>query len=376
MRKDTASEMDKPFRGEESSPTPPISPSSASTSPDCFSYFQRGLYHPPSPLLSSDPSSSESGSGSESPLTRILKRRLGECKLSPSKKRGPTLFVLYDKEAARLPSCIVRPSRPVETVNRVPDEEEEDGMPNLTDPSPPAASQPEVINLEEEDEDCVEIPLPVPQPVEIIDLEAEENPATLNPPPIPQPVEIIDLDDYEDDTQILSTPPPLSQPADQVEDSQLPASQGRGAGEDEFDGWIHFGFVKAVKTAVLHLLNTAINIYLEESCYGCSVDHPSLTQHQCKDVLEDDFFDCNYHMVMEKLYNPHFIGSIQTLLTARHIKQDSTRVRAVAEAYLYELTLTKQINQPIQDMYEQLVGRDEEVLRQLELVKEYWQGSI
>ncbi|CAG5950720.1 unnamed protein product [Menidia menidia] len=234
MRKDTGNKMVKPFRGLGTSPDPPTSPSSTSTSPGSDKFFG-GPYHPPSPVRSSAPSSSESGSGSESPLTRILKQHLGDCRLRPSAKRGPTYFVLYDKEKARLPTCVVSPSRPLE-----------------------------VIDLEAEDD--------------------TQTPANLNPLPASQPLEITNLEaEEEEDTQILSclSPPSHSQLVDIVdpeeEDSELPPGQGippLEAGGDEFDGWIHFGFIKAVKTAVLHLLNTAIKMFLEETCYGCSVNHP------------------------------------------------------------------------------------------------------
>ncbi|CAG5892827.1 unnamed protein product [Menidia menidia] len=107
---------------------------------------------------------------------------------------------------------------------------------------------------------------------------------SLNPPSPPQPV-VVDLE----------------------EDSELPSGHGMPpveAGADEFDGWVRFGFIKAVKTALLHLLNTTIKMFQEETCYGCSVNHPSLRQHQCKDVLEDDFSDRNYHHTSNRPQRP------------------------------------------------------------------------
>ena len=171
--------------------------------------------------------------------------------------------------------------------------------------------------------------------------------------------------------------------SDEMEDSQLSPGQGtpsgsrddRGEeGEDEFDGWIHSGFIKVVKTAVLHLLNETIKKFMVECCYGCTVDHPSLRQHQCKDVLEDDFFERHYCVLMRRLYNGRFTASIQHLLTARNIREDDGRVRAVAESYLYELTLIKQIITPIHDMYEQLIGEDVKKLQQLQTMTKFWEG--
>jgi len=77
---------------------------------------------------------------------------------------------------------------------------------------------------------------------------------------------------------------------------------------------------------------------------------------------------------MRKLYNLRFIASIQHLLTARNIREDDDRVRAVVEAYLYELTLIKQINTPIHDMYEQLIGEDVKKLQQLQTMTKFWEG--
>ena len=57
--------------------------------------------------------------------------------------------------------------------------------------------------------------------------------------------------------------PDFSQPLD----SQVPTSQGEGeTGQDEYDGWIRFGFIKAVKTVVHYLLSAAINNYIQDSC--------------------------------------------------------------------------------------------------------------
>ena len=77
---------------------------------------------------------------------------------------------------------------------------------------------------------------------------------------------------------------------------------------------------------------------------------------------------------MQRLYNQRFIASIQHLLTACKISEDDGRVRAVAEAFLYELTLMKQINTPIHDMYEQFIGEDAKKLQRLQTMTKFWEG--
>jgi len=176
------------------------------------------------------------------------------------------------------------------------------------------------------------------------------------------------------ETEDSQLPPGQGTPADTQDDEGEKDEDDGGEDEDEFDGWVPSGFIKVVKTAVIHLLNETIKKFMTDCCYGCSVDHPSLRQHQCMDVLEDDFFHDHYYGLMRRLYNQRFIGSIQHLLTARNICEDDGRVRAVAEAYLYELTLVKQINTSIHDMYEQLIGEDVKKWQQLQTMTKFWEG--
>ena len=101
---------------------------------------------------------------------------------------------------------------------------------------------------------------------------------------------------------------------------------------------------------------------------------PQFTPTSVQDVLEDEFFHKHYCGLMRKLYNQRFIDSIQHLLNARNICEDDGRVRTVAKAYLYELTLMKQIYTPIHDMYEQLIGEDVKKLQQLQTMTKSWEG--
>ncbi|XP_035989259.1 uncharacterized protein LOC118561331 [Fundulus heteroclitus] len=196
----------------------------------------------------------------------------------------------------------------------------------------------------------------------------EEDLQALNLPPTPEVSQDSQLPSGQGD--------PASPDPSQPEDTLLPSSQGEtDTGADEYNGWKRFGFIKAVKTVVHHLLSAAIEKYTRDKCYGCIYDRPSQREHECLEQLEDGFFESNYYRVMRVLCNARFIDAVQRFLVAHNIHQDNHTVNAVVQAYLYELTMAKELFHTILDGYDEMVEENYELKDQLEAITQYWQGS-
>ncbi|AWO96133.1 Hypothetical protein SMAX5B_002580 [Scophthalmus maximus] len=118
-----------------------------------------------------------------------------------------------------------------------------------------------------------------------------------------------------------------------------------------------------------------IHIYRRAKCYGCESNHPSQREHECLEVLEDNFYEEHFYHLMKRLITPHFIPAIQRLLLARNSEAEDFRVHVVAETLLHELKFAKKIFEPITDMYDNLVGQDEVKIFQLRLVSDCYAGS-
>ncbi|KAM7401405.1 hypothetical protein PAMA_005546 [Pampus argenteus] len=74
---------------------------------------------------------------------------------------------------------------------------------------------------------------------------------------------------------------------------------------------------------------------------------------------------------MKMLLTPHFIPSIQRLLTARNIREDDIRVKALAHTLLHELRSAKNIQDFIGGVYDELIGEDVLKIGQLKLDNAY-----
>ena len=144
------------------------------------------------------------------------------------------------------------------------------------------------------------------------------------------------------------------------------------AEEDEVDGWMSSVLIDTVKSAVYHLLNIVLHKHRVDRCNGCKTDHPSQRQHECLDVLEEDYHQDHFYRLMKMLFTPRFIPSIQLLLVARNIKTEDSKVRTVAETLLHELRAVKKIFDPISDAYDSLVGDDVVKIGQLRMVTQYY----
>ncbi|XP_035989204.1 uncharacterized protein LOC118561315 [Fundulus heteroclitus] len=298
--------------------TTPTSPQHGS--PDSDKFFP-GPYHPPFPSPTPE-SSSELDSDSESLLTSLQRHTVYWSRPPGGVKLRPEYFVLRD-ENSTLPTTLPASLPAMPSLSET--QEEDSQVLNL--PPSPDCSQSKYSQLQD-----------------------SELPSGQGEPAFPDP----------------------SQP----EDTQLPSSQGEtDTGADEYDGWIRFGFIKAVKTVVHHLLYNAIEKYMHDKWNGCSTGRPSLSDPERWEHLEDGFFERNYKGVMRLLCNARFFDAVQRFLVARNIHQDNDTVNAVAQAYLYELTMVKRVHDHINEVYNQLVEENYELKDQLEAITQYWQGS-
>eukprot|EP00064_Thunnus_orientalis_P021287 superscaffoldBa00006367_g21447 len=93
------------------------------------------------------------------------------------------------------------------------------------------------------------------------------------------------------------------------------------------------GFLDGVKITVTHLLCTVLYDYWRKICNGCRIDHPSWDQHECLMEIPEFFYERNYTSLMNKLWTPHFIPSIQAFLEACGIHAKDDRIAGVA-AYI------------------------------------------
>lgn len=87
-------------------------------------------------------------------------------------------------------------------------------------------------------------------------------------------------DEAGEDDQMVPEAPPCSEEEEEMEEEKI---------EDNVDGWMADWVVDSIKSAVYHLLDLTIRMYCVDRCYGCKINHPSQRQHECLEVLEDDF---------------------------------------------------------------------------------------
>ncbi|MEQ2186538.1 hypothetical protein GOODEAATRI_029609, partial [Goodea atripinnis] len=99
---------------------------------------------------------------------------------------------------------------------------------------------------------------------------------------------------------------PMQDPHPSAEDE---SNQG-----DEIDGWFTTALINTVKTAILHLFSITSLNYLRETCYGCITNHPSQRQHQCLEVLVEDYYQVNFQRIVRRLVTPKLVPAIQNLL--------------------------------------------------------------
>ncbi|TKS65906.1 hypothetical protein D9C73_027928 [Collichthys lucidus] len=166
--------------------------------------------------------------------------------------------------------------------------------------------------------------------------------------------------DMEVDTESPCPPTPPSSPLHQ-EVSPV----------DEIDGVLSSSFFTGVKAAVMHLLNITVQKYRTKQCYGCQTNHPSQRHHPCLDPVDDEYYRINFQGITKMLFtHPHFIPSVQRLLTARNIREDDGRVRTVALTILHELRSARNMLDYINSVYDELIDRNIVGIRELTLLKE------
>lgn len=124
-----------------------------------------------------------------------------------------------------------------------------------------------------------------------------------------------------------------------------------------------------VKTGVLHLLSFIVQSHRRSTCFGCRVDHPSQTQHECLEVEREDFYRIHFHRLMSRLCVPKFIPTLQKLLRHHRVTAADETVKAVAETVLYQLREERAVADAWERNYKK--ARDED----LKLLTDSWTSA-
>lgn len=145
-----------------------------------------------------------------------------------------------------------------------------------------------------------------------------------------------------------------------------------GFGEEELDGWFSDSAMKAIKTVVYHLLDLVLLKFRKERCYGCQVNHPSQTQHECLEDAPDDLYSVHFHQLTRRLYNRKFVPAIRHFLAQNHIEVEDHRIITIAGTLLHELKTDNCVYDCIERIYSDRVADNKQKIALLDTVADMW----
>ncbi|XP_019218678.1 uncharacterized protein LOC109194220 [Oreochromis niloticus] len=133
-----------------------------------------------------------------------------------------------------------------------------------------------------------------------------------------------------------------------------------------------------IKLATHHLLMLALNEFLQDTCYGCQISHPSQVQHSCLLELPEYFFDIYYDDVMIRLKTDRFIPAIRLFVRSYTVDGTGTQFSRIAEHTMTELRSSQHIVCAINDNIVQLLEASRYARRakpaMLRMIGNYWAG--
>lgn len=193
-------------------------------------------------------------------------------------------------------------------------------------------------------------------------------------PPTPPSSPFVEEEEEEEETP-PSTPP--SSPGSDVEEEESSAvCLPKPTTEDQLDaGVLSSTLQENIKAGIIHLLNIVLQEFRREICFGCQVDHPSQTNHECLFEVPSFFYRSHFHRLMRRLWTPKFIPALQQLLTSLRISVDKSRIQGAAEAMLHDLRSCENIFETIGELYDSLVGEDIMKIALLRMVADTWRGA-
>ena len=110
------------------------------------------------------------------------------------------------------------------------------------------------------------------------------------------------LEDDRSEEREMPETPLCSEAEDEDDEEEEDRTTDDPAEEDEVDGWMSSVLIDTVKSAVYHLLNIVLHKHRVDRCNGCKTDHPSQRQHECLDVLEEDYHQDHFYHLMKMLW--------------------------------------------------------------------------
>lgn len=105
-----------------------------------------------------------------------------------------------------------------------------------------------------------------------------------------------------------------------------------------------------IKLTVKYLIKSLLQKHRQDVCQGCAVSHPSQRRHSHLFPLEKyDFFKyCDE--LCKRLWNGHFTNTLLQILQLEGFSPPAAQVRGVAQAYLFELTVARDIEGTLQEI--------------------------
>lgn len=119
--------------------------------------------------------------------------------------------------------------------------------------------------------------------------------------------------------------------------TQLSSTDGKGSSAAAYTSGDEELQIKLVKACVYVALQEIINQKLRETCFGCSVDHPSQMQHSCLFEADDYYFKTHIEDLKRRLYRPPLLQSLLHLFGRYRYQLDPQNVKGAVEAIVYEL---------------------------------------
>ncbi|XP_026230748.1 uncharacterized protein LOC113172129 [Anabas testudineus] len=158
-----------------------------------------------------------------------------------------------------------------------------------------------------------------------------------------------------------SPPPPEASPAEE-------------SGSDVTDGLLSSLLLDVVKALVSRLLQITLYTHQKDICYGCVIDHPSQTQHECLWGIPEHFLWTHFDEVKRRLWNVKLIPAVLRLLDSYGLHTSESKIQGVIETFLYEWKQKPNIINEIAEINEGLVGDDLEKQTRIDEAVAIWQG--
>lgn len=126
---------------------------------------------------------------------------------------------------------------------------------------------------------------------------------------------------------------------------------------EDVDGMTTPEVLKLIKSCVCIVLQHVINRMLNESCFGCEVDHPSQRQHSCLYEPVAYYYQTHIVDIKERLFKTGVLQVIVQVLKTYGLHLPTQKIFGAVEAFVYELEEEPYICEKLRNIEENLVDR-------------------